>query len=255
MNDIFYYIQHAVSGGSDKVSIAHIIPGFLPALGAFVLWGAFIFYRGQKRKMLISLAIYFFITMVIPLMMYVYSAIYLGITPLWAMLLQFTMFLGAMLIIPPMFQRYSYGTISEYINSQVRVNNSNKLTILFPNKCGAVFVSWYFTLMFVIAVLFFVLWLYASQHQYYAVENFSVSVVATCGILMALFFVVIRLFPRCPYCKFGLLDFDFRFKPKNQEERIAYNRLYFRTVWNTMWLKPFSCRYCKAPFVLRKQDL
>ena len=81
MNEFFYYIQHAVFGGSEKISIAHIVPVFLPIIGALVLWGVFAYYRGQKIKIITALMIYIVLTMIIPLSIYIYSAFYLSSSP------------------------------------------------------------------------------------------------------------------------------------------------------------------------------
>lgn len=255
MNEVIYYIQHAVFSGSEKISIAHIVPVFLPIIGVLVLWGVLAYYRGQKIKIITALIIYIVLTMIIPLSIYIYSAFYLSSSPVWMILAQFTMFLGGMLLLPYIFQRYSYKTDDDYIASKARVNYSNKPLIFFPNKLGALLISYYFVAMFAGFIIFGVLWLYASSHQYVMILPFAITATTITGGMILIFYVFVRLFPRCPYCKFGLLDMDFRYNPPTQEEKNIYTRQFYKTLWNVLRLKPFSCRYCKAPFVLRKQDL
>lgn len=231
-----------------------LIPFLLPFVGLIFVVLLFNQFRAKKDKLKLVIYGYLLLTFVLPICMYTYSGLVLRLIPIWGMLLQ----LSSMVVLSPIlfafYQRYSYQSDSDYFYSVPNINNSNLVPVRFPHPWLAFCNAWLILLSIILFFIFQILWQSKTNHQL-DFTNFYLAGSLICACIFLLYLCVLRIIPRCSYCKQGILDFDMRFKPESSGQKQEYNKQFFKKYAQIMQLKPFCCQKCKAPFVMKKRDL
>lgn len=236
----------------DGVCLVQLLLVCLPLVMLPVIVGLFHYIRGNKRLLIELMTIYIMVALIIPVGMYIYYGVNLNVVRYWGLTAQVLMFLSGLVVLIPTYQKCSYKTNHEFQATKPRVDNSHQGAIIYPHWACGFLMGWMIVIVTVTIMVSLIMWCLSEPSMWASCYNGYLQLGAVCVVLVLVFLLYLRLFPRCPYCQTGLFDMDLRYQAPTRAERRVYLKSTYKTLWNVISLQAFNCRYCHAPFIVKK---